>query len=188
MEGGTGQLFAEARQRMDAILASTRKEFASVRTGRANPSLLDRVEVEYYGARVPLNQLANVSAPEPRMLLVQVYDKNAIDAVEKAILKAELGLTPSNDGQVIRIVLPQLTEDRRKELVRVVRKIAEEKRVAVRNIRRDVIESIRKAQKNGELSEDEARRAQENVQELTDRYIAEIDELLKGKEQEIMEV
>lgn len=188
MEGGTEQLFAEAQERMDAIIAATRRDFASVRTGRANPSLLDRVEVEYYGTRMPLNQLATISAPEPRMLVIQVYDKSAIGAVEKAILKADLGLTPSNDGQVIRLVLPQLTEERRKELVRVVRKMAEEKRVAVRNARRDVVEAIRKAQKNGELSEDDARRAQESVQELTDRYVSEVDELLKAKEREIMEV
>lgn len=177
-----------ARQRMEAVLSSTRREFATIRTGRANPSLLDRVEVDYYGVPTPLNQLANISAPEARLLVVQPYDRNAIPAIEKAILKADLGLNPTNDGQVIRLSLPPLTEERRKELVRFVRKVAEDKRIAVRNARRDVNEEVRKAQKNGEIPEDGARRAQEEIQNLTDHYIEQVDELLKAKEREIMEV
>lgn len=181
-------LLAEARKRMEAALASTKKEFAAIRTGRANPALLDRVEVDYYGVPTPLNQMAHISAPEPRMLVIQLYDRNAMAAVEKAIQKADLGLNPANDGNVIRLVLPPLTEERRKELVRLVRKVAEEKRVAIRNVRRDVNDDIRKAQKNGEIPEDAARRAQEEIQQLTDRFIGQVDELLDAKEQEIMEV
>jgi len=188
MDEAIAPLFEEARKRMENVVAATKREFATVRTGRANPALLDRIEVDYYGTKTPLNQLATVSAPEPRLLVVQVFDKSAIPDVEKAILKADLGLTPTNDGQVIRLVLPQLTEERRKELVKVVRRIAEEKRIGVRNARRDLNEGIRKARKEGAISEDVARRAEAEAQNLTQQFTDEIDELLRQKEQEIMEV
>jgi len=184
----TEDVLKEAQQRMEAAVAAARKSFAGVRTGRANASLLDRVIVEYYGTPTPLNQLATISAPEPRLLVVQPWDKSQIPAIEKAILQSDLGLVPTSDGSVIRIAIPQLTEERRRELVRVVRKDAEEHRVAIRNVRRDANEMLKSLEKEKEISEDEARRAQERVQELTDRYIQEIDRLLQAKEQEIMEV
>lgn len=178
----------EAEARMKSGVQSARDDFAGVRTGRANTALLDRVVVEYYGTMTPLNQLATISAPEPRMLVVQPWDKTQIQAVEKAILQSDLGLTPTNDGSVIRIAIPQLTEERRKDLVRLVRKVAEEKRVIVRNARRDANEQVKELEKEKLASEDESRRAQERIQELTDRYIKEIDALLETKEKEIMEV
>lgn len=178
----------EAEDRMKSGVQSAKDDFAGVRTGRANTSLLDRVVVEYYGAMTPLNQLATISAPEPRLLVVQPWDKTQIQAVEKAILQSDLGLTPTSDGAVIRIAIPQLTEERRKELVRLVRKIAEEKRVIVRNARRDANDQVKELEKEKLASEDEGRRAQERIQELTDRYIKEIDALLEAKEKEIMEV
>lgn len=175
-------------ERMKGVVQSARRDFGAIRTGRANPALLDRVQVEYYGTLTPLNQLATVSAPEPRQLLIQPWDKNVVKNVERAILQSDLGLTPSSDGNIVRITIPELTEDRRKELVRVVRKTAEEKRVAVRNLRREANERVRAAQKDGELSEDDAHRLEEKVQQLTDRYVAEIDALLEHKEREILEV
>lgn len=178
----------EAERKMQSVISATKREFAAVRTGRATPALLDRVHVEYYGTETPLNQLANISAPEPRMLTIQPYDKSAVKAIEKAIMASDLGLTPNSDGNLIRIAIPPLTEERRKELVRLVRKEAEEKRVAIRNIRREANDHIKKLQKNGELSEDDSRRAQTEVQELTDKYILEVDRLLEAKEAEIMEV
>lgn len=184
----TEDVLKDAQERMEAAVAAARKSFAAVRSGRANASLLDRVIVEYYGTPTPLNQLATVSAPEPRLLVVQPWDKSQIPAVEKAILQSDLGLVPTSDGSVLRIAIPQLTEERRKELVRVVRKDAEEHRVAIRNVRRDANEMLKSLEKEKAISEDEARRAQERVQELTDRYIQEIDRLLQAKEQEIMEV
>lgn len=182
------EVIKEAQERMENVLAATRRDFAGIRTGRASTALLDRVSVEYYGSVTPLNQLATISAPEPRLLLVQPWDKSQLPAVEKAILQSDLGLTPSNDGNVIRIAIPQLTEERRKELVRLVRKEAEEKRVVVRNVRRDANETLKELVKEKEISEDESRRAQERVQALTDKFIEEIDRLLEGKEKEIMEV
>jgi len=178
----------EAEDRMKSAVQAAKSEFAAVRTGRANTSLLDRVTVDYYGTMTPLNQLASVSAPEPRMLVVQPWDKSQMHAVEKAILQADLGLTPTSDGTVIRIAIPPLTEERRKELVRVVRKEAEEKRVVVRNVRRDANDQVKELEKEKLISADESRRAQERIQELTDRYIKEIDALLEAKEKEIMEV
>lgn len=184
----TDDVLKDAEERMRSAVAAARKSFSSVRTGRANTSLLDRVMVDYYGTLTPLNQLATISAPEPRLLVVQPWDKSQLAAVEKAILQSDLGLTPSSDGTVIRIVIPQLTEERRRELVKLVRKDAEEHRVAIRNVRRDANEMLKSLEKEKTISEDEARRAQERVQELTDRYIQEIDRLLGAKEQEIMEV
>ncbi|WZY01631.1 ribosome recycling factor [Bacillus sp. FSL W7-1360] len=178
----------EAKVRMDKALESLGRELAKLRAGRANPALLDRVTVEYYGTQTPLNQLASVSVPEARLLLVQPYDKSAVGEIEKAILKSDLGLTPSSDGQVIRIVIPALTEERRKELVKIVGKTAEESKVAIRNIRRDTNDALKKQQKDGELTEDALRGATDDVQKLTDSYIEKVDTKAKEKEQEIMEV
>lgn len=178
----------KAEEKMKKVIESTKHEFASVRTGRANPAILDRVTVDYYGTETPLSQVASISVPEARLLVIQPWDKSMLSKIEKAILKSDLGLTPTNDGQVIRIVIPQLTEERRKELVKIVHKQAEEMRVAVRNIRRDANEGLKALEKDGTISEDEMRRGLDEVQKLTDKYIAEIDALLKRKEEEIMEV
>ena len=178
----------DGEERMKAVIASTRKAFAGIRTGRANPSLLDRITVEYYGAPTPLPQMANISAPEPRLLLIQPWDKSVIGDIEKAIQKSDLGLVPNNDGSVIRLAIPQLTEERRRELVKVMKKEAEERRVAVRNIRRELNEDVKSLEKDGEISEDECRRALDDIQKLTDKYIEKIDELAEAKEKEILEV
>ena len=182
------EILRNAEERMKAAVNMARKDFAAIRTGRASTALLDRIVVDYYGASTPLNQLATISAPEPRLLTIQPWDKSQIRAIEKAILESDLGLTPTSDGSVIRIVVPPLTEERRKELARLVRKEAEDKRVLVRNTRRDANEELKRLEKEKQVSEDDARRAQEKVQELTDRYIREIDQLLEAKEKEIMEV
>jgi ribosome recycling factor len=179
-------LLDDARERMGKSIEATRHELATVRTGRASPHLLDRVQVDYYGASTPLKQLANVSATEARMLTITPYDKSAIKQIEKAILESDLGLTPSNDGNLVRLVIPELTEERRKELVRVVHGLAEDGRVAVRNIRRDCMHDLRELRKEGEVGEDEERRAEAELQKLTDARVAEIEELLKGKEEEIL--
>ena len=175
---------ASARDRMKKTVDSTRHEFTSLRTGRANPALLDRVMVNYYGTSTPLKQLAQIGAPEPRLLTVTPYDKGAMKDIEKGISDAELGFNPANDGQLIRLPVPELTEDRRKEMVKLARKMAEEGRIAVRNIRRDAIQEL----KDSGATEDELRRAEGDVQKVTDEHIALIDEALKGKEAEIMEV
>jgi ribosome recycling factor len=181
-------LLNKVEERMEKSLQALKKEFASVRAGRANPALLDKVMVDYYGSQMPINQLANINAPEPRLLVIQPWDKGSLNEIEKAILKSDLGLTPSNDGSVIRIVIPQLTEQRRQELVKMIRKMAEEGRVAVRNVRRDLNDEVKKLEKNGDISEDESRRAQEKIQQITDKYVAEIDKLLASKEKDLMEV
>lgn len=178
----------DTKKKMEKVIESTKKEFASLRTGRANPSLLDRVEVEAYGTRMPLDQVAMVSAPEPRMLLLQPYDKSTISAIEKAIRIADLGLNPANDGALIRIAIPALTEERRKEMVKTAKKIAEEMKVAVRNVRRDANDEIKKMEKASELTEDDSKKSQNDIQKLTDQYITKIDEILAAKEKEIMEV
>jgi ribosome recycling factor len=175
-------------ERMEKAIGALKRDFATVRAGRANPALLDKIQVEYYGTLMPINQMANVTVPEPRLLVITPWDKGALKEIEKAILNSDLGLTPSNDGNVIRIAIPQLTEQRRQELVKLTKKMAEEGRVAIRNIRRDINEEIKKMEKSGDLSEDDSRRAQEKVQATTDKYIGEIDKLLAAKEQEIMEV
>jgi ribosome recycling factor len=180
------ELLQDARDRMGKSIESTRHEFATVRTGRASPHLLDRVQVDYYGASTPLKQLANVAATEARLLTITPYDKSAIKQIEKAILESDLGLTPSNDGNLVRLAIPELTEERRKELVKVVHALAEEGRVAVRNIRRDCMHDLRELRKEGEVGEDEERRAEAELQKLTDERVAEIEELLKGKEEEIL--
>jgi ribosome recycling factor len=179
-------LLKDARERMGKSIEATRNELATVRTGRASPHLLDRVSVDYYGTSTPLQQLASVAATEARMLTITPYDKSAIKQMEKAILESDLGLTPSNDGNVIRLTIPELTEDRRKELVKVVRGITEEGRVAVRNIRRDCMHDLRELKSEGDVGKDEEHRAEEELQKLTDSKIGEIEQLLKGKEEEIL--
>src|SRR5205807_9343462 len=176
---------ADATRRMDKSIESTRQEFNSVRTGRASPALLDRVQVDYYGTPTPLKNLATISAPEPRLLNVQPFDPTSVKAIEKAIQESDLGLQPSNDGKLIRLPIPQLTEERRKELVKVVRHMAEEGRVAVRNVRRDVMHHLKELVDKGDVGSDDEHRAEDRVQKLTDQHIEKIDELLKRKEAEI---
>jgi ribosome recycling factor len=178
----------DAQRRMDAAIEHTRQEFNSVRTGRASAALLDRITIDYYGTPTPLKNMATISAPEPRLLTVQPYDPTQIRAVEKAIQESDLGLTPSNDGKLIRLPIPQLTEERRKELVKVVRRYAEDGKVAVRNVRRDVMRHLEELVRNGEVGDDEERRGENQVQKLTDEHVNRIEELLKNKEAEIMEV
>jgi len=182
------QVVKESEDRMEKVIERTKKEFSMVRTGRATPSLLEGIKADYYGTPTPINQMAKISVPESRQLVIQPWDKNAIKPIEKAILKSDLGLNPNVDADLIRLVIPQLTEERRKELVRVVRNKAEEQRVAVRNIRRDANEDLKEMENNGDISEDNYHRGLENVQELTNSYIEKIDELLEEKEAEIMEV
>jgi ribosome recycling factor len=181
-------LLKDAAGRMDKSVEATRHEFGSVRTGRASPALLDRVSVDYYGASTPLNQLATISSPEARLLSIQPYDKGSIKAIEKAILESDVGLTPNNDGNMIRLGIPELTEERRKQLVKVVRTIAEEGRVAIRNIRRDVMHDLRELRDGGETGSDDEHRAEGELQKLTDNKVSELDALLKHKEEEILEV
>jgi ribosome recycling factor len=178
----------DATQRMDKSVETTHEHFNSVRTGRATPALLDRITVEYYGTPTPLKNLATINSPEPRMLTIQPFDPTSIKAIEKTIQESDLGLTPSNDGKLIRLPIPQLTEDRRKELVKVVRHMAEEGRVAVRNVRRDAIKHLEELVKNGSVGDDDERAAEGRVQKVTDEHVARIDDLLKRKEAEIMEV
>jgi ribosome recycling factor len=179
---------ADAEGRMKKSVDATRGEFSTVRTGRASPHLLDRIDVDYYGAATPLKQLAQVSATEARLLTITPYDKNSIKTIEKSILESDVGLTPSNDGQVIRLQIPELTEERRRELVKVVHGIAEQGRVAVRNIRRDVMHDLRELKSEGEVGSDDEHRAEAELQKLTDAQIGEIDTALAGKEAEILEV
>jgi ribosome recycling factor len=179
---------SDATRRMDKSIESTRQEFNSVRTGRASPALLDRIQVDYYGTPTQLKSLATITAPEPRLLNVQPFDPNSVKAIEKAIQESDLGLQPSNDGKLIRLPIPQLTEERRKELVKVVRRYAEDGKVAIRNVRRDVMRHLEELVRNGEVGDDEERRAENQVQKLTDEHTKAIDELLKHKEAEIMEV
>jgi ribosome recycling factor len=181
-------LLADARDRMGKSVDATRGEFGSVRTGRASPALLDRIMVDYYGAVTPLKQLATINSPEARMLTIQPYDKTSVKAIEKSILESDVGLTPSNDGNLIRLTVPDLTEERRKQLVKVVRNIAEEGRVAIRNIRRDVMHDLRELKEAGETGSDDEHRAEAALQKVTDERIAELDNALKLKEEEILEV
>jgi ribosome recycling factor len=181
-------LLQDAERRMDRSVEAAAHEFNTVRTGRASTALLDRVEIDYYGQKTPLKQLATVNVPEPRLLTVQPYDPGSLKTIERAIQESDLGLTPSNDGKVIRLPIPQLTEERRKELVKIVRNLAEEGRVAVRNIRRDVMHDLKELVKDGDVGDDEERRAEDRAQKLTDEHVKRIDELLKRKEEEIMEV
>lgn len=182
------ELLQDAREHMDKSVDSTRIKFQSVRTGRASPALLDRISVDYYGAVTPLKQLATISAPEARMLTVQPYDKTSIKAIERSIMESDLGLTPNNDGSMIRLVVPELTEERRKQLVKVVRGLTEEGKVALRNIRRDVMHDLKEMRDAGEAGADDEHRAEEALQKLTDDKVKELEALLKGKEAEILEV
>jgi ribosome recycling factor len=182
------ELISDASRRMDKSIEATRAELNGVRTGRASAALLDRIQIDYYGQQTPLRQLATINVPEPRMLTIQPFDPNSMKAIERAIQESDLGLTPSNDGKVIRLPIPQLTEERRKELVRYVRHLGEEGRVAVRNVRRDVIHHLKELVDNGDVGADEEHRAEQRVQELTDQHTKSIDELLKHKEAEILEV
>jgi ribosome recycling factor len=182
------ELLADASQRMTKSVEATNHEFGSVRTGRASPALLDRVHVDYYGTSTPLKQLATINAAEAQLLTVQPYDKSSLKAIEKGISEAQLGLTPNNDGTIIRLVIPQLTEERRRQFVKMVRHIAEEGRVAIRNIRRDVKHDLRELKESGDVGADEEHRAEAELQKLTDTKIAELEALLKGKEDEILEV
>jgi ribosome recycling factor len=184
----TDELLADAKERMAKSVEACRHELATVRTGRASPHLLDRVVVDYYGTETALRQLSQIAATDARLLTLTPYDKNAIKAIEKAILESDLGLTPSNDGNVIRLQIPELNEERRRDLVKVVHNVAEESRVAVRNIRRDVMHDLRELKKEGEVGEDDERRAEAELQKRTDGAIGEIEALLKAKEEEILEV
>jgi ribosome recycling factor len=182
------EIVKDAEERMIKSVEVTKHEFASLKAGRATPALLDKVQVDYYGTPTPINQVANVSVPEARLLVIQPWDKSMIPQIEKAIMKSDLGINPTSDGIVIRLAIPQLTEERRVELVKVVKKKAEEGRVAVRNIRREANDHMKDAEKDGGIAEDELKRAQDSVQKLTDKYIKEIDNLLAAKEKDIMQV
>ncbi|NBJ15601.1 MAG: ribosome recycling factor [Dehalobacter sp. 4CP] len=178
----------DAEEKMHKTEEVLKKDLASVRAGRANPAVLDKVSVDYYGTPTPINQLANVSVPDPRMITIQPWDKSSIKDIEKAILKSDLGLTPSNDGMVIRLNIPQLTAERRAEIVKTVKKKAEDAKVAVRNIRRELIDEIKQLEKDKTVSEDDSKKGQEKAQKLTDKTVKDIDEILEKKEKEIMEV
>ena len=178
----------QAKERMDNAIGAFSRELASIRAGRANASLLDRITIDYYGAPTPLNQMAGISVPEARLLSIQPYDKTTLGDIEKAIMKSDIGITPSNDGTIIRLAIPALTEERRKEIVKTVKKEAEESKVVIRNVRRDANEEFKKLEKNAEITEDELHRNGDEIQKLTDSYIKKIDNLAKEKEDEIMEI
>jgi ribosome recycling factor len=182
------EVMKDAESRMKKAVEIYKYELQGIRTGRASPLLVERLEVDYYGTMTPLNQLAAITVPEPHLISIKPWDISAIKAIEKAILKSELGLTPNNDGKVIRLVVPPLTEERRRELVKLVHAKTEEAKVAIRNVRRDAIEDLRKMEKAGDITEDDLKDGKEEVQELTDKYIEEIEKLEKQKEDEIMEV
>jgi ribosome recycling factor len=184
LENVTKQAEAKMKQTVEAV----RNEFAGVRTGRATPTLLDRIRVSYYGTEMPINQVANISIPESRLIVITPWDKAAISPIEKAILTSDLNLTPMSDGQVVRITVPPLTEERRQELSRLVQRMAEDGRVAVRNVRRDANHSLDQMEKKSEISEDELHRTKQQIQEVTDDYVAQIDQLMQAKVDEIMEI
>jgi ribosome recycling factor len=182
------ELLEDAAERMSKSVESTSHEFSTIRTGRASPALLDRIVVDYYGAMTPLNQLATISAPEARMLTVQPYDKSSIKAIEKSLNESDIGLTPTNDGNMIRLSIPELTEERRKELVKVLRNLAEEGRISIRNVRRDTMQHLRELKSEGEASSDDEHRAEVELQKLTDGRVGDLDGVLKAKEEEILAV
>jgi len=182
------QVYASAEDRMKKAVEALKRELATLRTGRASPALVEKVQVEAYGATMPLNAVATISVPEPRLIVIQPWDRKMIPSIEKALQKSDIGLTPTSDGTVVRLVIPPLNEERRRDLVKVVHKRAEEARVAVRNIRRDAVDELKRREKAREISEDEARRAQERLQKLTDQYIGQVDEVSRRKEEEILEV
>ncbi|WP_291560232.1 MULTISPECIES: ribosome recycling factor [unclassified Clostridium] len=175
-------------EKMNKTISVLKNELSSMKAGRANPKMLDRIEIECYGSMMPLNQVAGVSAPEPRVLLIQPWDKGSIKEIEKAILKSDLGLNPSSDGSIIRLIIPELTEETRKNLVKSIKKVGEEAKVAVRAIRRDANDKIKALKKDNEISEDEAKKAEENIQKETDKFVKEIDKILEAKENEVMSV
>ncbi len=178
----------ESKAKMEKVVELCKKEFSVIRTGRASPAILDNVRADYYGTPTPINQMAKISVPEPRLIVIQPWDKEGIKSIERAILKSDLGLNPAVDGEIIRLSIPQLTEERRKELVKVVRNKTEEQRINVRNIRREANEELKVMENDGDISEDNYHRTLDKIQELTDEYIEKIDDLLKEKEEEIMEV
>ncbi len=182
------EIHSAHEDKMKKALEVLRKEYGSLRAGRATPSLLEKVMVDYYGSPTPINQVANISVPEPRMIVIQPWEKPMLTAIDKAIQKSDLGLMPNNDGTVIRLTIPQLTQERRSEIVKVIHKKAEECRVAIRNLRRDANDSIKKVEKDKVISEDEAKKAQDDIQKLTDKYIKEVDQVMSVKEKDIMEV
>jgi ribosome recycling factor len=182
------ELLGDAKRRMDKSVEAAHHEFNTVRTGRASAALLDRISVDYYGQKTPVKQLATINVPEPRMLTVQPFDPSSLKQIERSIQESDLGLTPSNDGKLIRLPIPQLTEERRKELVKVVRHLAEEGRIAVRNVRRDCMHHLKELVRDGDVGDDEERRAEDRLQKLTDEHVHRIDDLLKKKEEEILEV
>lgn len=182
------QVLDQAKEKMTKSLAAFSRELASIRAGRANASLLDRISVDYYGAPTPINQLGGISIPEARLLVITPYDKSILGEIEKAIMKSDIGITPTNDGNVIRLMIPALTEERRKELVKVVKKEAEEAKVAVRNVRRDANDELKKLEKSGGITEDDLRGYGDDIQKLTDEFIAKVDETAKEKEREILAV
>lgn len=184
----TTQVFNAAEEKMKKSIDVYKEDLSAIRAGRANPSLLDKIEVSYYGVMTPLKQISNISAPEPRLIQIQPWDSNVIPEIEKAILTSDLGLNPSNDGKVVRLVIPQLTEERRKDLTKLVSKNAEEAKVNIRNIRRDLIDDIKKLEKDKEITEDEQHQAEEKAQKLTDENIKKIDEIANVKQKEIMEI
>lgn len=184
----TKQVIDQTKDKMEKSVGAFSREIATIRAGRANASLLDKITVDYYGSPTPINQMASISTPEARLLVIQPYDKTVINDIEKAIMKSDLGISPTNDGSVIRLAVPALTEERRKDLAKQVKKEAEEAKVHIRNVRRDGNEDLKKLEKNGEITEDDLRSFQDDVQKLTDSYIAKIDELAKEKENEIMEI
>ena len=188
MAGSQDEVFREAEDKMGKAVSVNKEELASIRSGRASPTLLNRITVDYYGTQVPLNQVANMSVPEPRLLVISPYDKNAISGIEKALLSSDLGITPNNDGNVIRLAFPQLTEERRKEMIKLAHVRAEEGRVAIRAVRRHAKQELEKMKKDGTLSEDEERAAEGRLQKLTDRFVHEVDENLQRKEAELSEV
>ena len=181
-------IFAQLQKEMDQSVGALRKELAKLRTGRASTAHLEHVVVEYYGANTPLNQLATLSAPDPRLLVIQPFDRSAMGDIEKAILKSDLGLTPNNDGKIIRVPIPQLTEERRKELVKHVKRIAEEFRVSIRSHRRDAVERLKEAEKKKEITADDFKHGQDRIQKITDEFIGRIEKIIKAKEEEVMEV
>ncbi|CVK17622.1 MULTISPECIES: ribosome recycling factor [Sporomusa] len=182
------EIHSAHEDKMKKALEALRKEYGSLRAGRANPSLLDKVMVDYYGSPTPVNQVANISVPEPRMIIIQPWEKSMLTAIDKAIQKSDLGLMPNSDGAVIRLAIPQLTQERRAEIVKVIHKKAEECRVAIRNLRRDANDAVKKIEKDKAISEDEAKKAQDDIQKLTDKYIKEVDQVMAVKEKDIMEV
>lgn len=182
------QVIVSAKEKMEKAVSAYSRELATVRAGRASASLLDKIMVDYYGAPTPVNQLGSISTPEARLLVIQPYDKSVLSDIDRAIQKSDLGLSPSNDGTLIRLAIPALTEERRKDLVKLVKKYSEEAKVVVRNVRRDANDDLKKLEKNGEITEDELRSNTENVQKLTDEYIVKVENVTKDKEKEIMEV